>query len=109
MFETLKKLFGFGNGNSGPGDGRGSGGDPGMISCQEALDRLFEYLDGELEGFTREQVAHHFEVCRRCYPRLQFERAFLEAVRRAERGEEAPPHLRERILGFMEEEGLGAG
>ena len=79
-----------------------------MISCQEALDRLFEYLDGELEGLTREQVARHFELCSRCFPRLQFERAFLEVVRRAERGEGAPPHLKDRILEFVEEEGLGA-
>lgn len=81
-------------------------GDPEMIPCDEALERLFEYLDGELEGRAREEVEKHLEVCRRCYPRLQFEKSFMEAVRRARSGEGAPPELRNRILTVLEKEGL---
>lgn len=87
-----------GNGDGGPGDD--------MISCDEALERLFEYLDGELEGETEEQVARHFEICRRCYPRLSFEKAFQEALRRAKKGEEAPRKVRERVLELLNQEGL---
>ncbi|NIP57462.1 MAG: hypothetical protein GWM92_04925 [Gemmatimonadetes bacterium] len=111
MLDALKRLFGFGNGDSGPGDAGGDGAPQGgeMISCEEALGRLFEYLDGELEGDRKTQVARHLEVCKRCYPRLCFEQAFLEAVQRVSRGENAPERVKQRILEFVEEENLGSG
>ena len=105
MFEPLKKLartLGLNGGSAGEDPDSGACG----ISCEEALEQLFEYLDGELEGESREQVARHFEVCRRCYPRLRFERSFMEAVQRVERGEHAPAGLRNRILEVLDEEGL---
>lgn len=80
-----------------------------MISCEEALGRLFEYLDGELDDVDEAQVRRHLEVCKRCYPRLRHEEAFLEAVRRATRGETAPERVRQRIVRFVEEEGLESG
>lgn len=109
MLDALKRFFGFWNGDSGDGEGHGLAGDGGMISCEEALGRLFEYLDGELDELSEAQVARHVEVCKRCYPRLRHEQAFLEAVRRASRGERAPDRVRERILRFVEEEGLESG
>ena len=73
----------------------------GMISCQEALAVVHEYLDGELEPGSHERVRAHFEVCARCYPGLQTEEAFRAAVRRAEEGCTAPPELRERVLAAL--------
>lgn len=80
-----------------------------MLSCPEVLDRLFEYLDGELESATAGQVRAHLEKCRRCYPRLQFERAFMEALSRARAGEEPPSDLRNRVVDVLREEGLELG
>jgi hypothetical protein len=34
-----------------------NGASPGGIACHEALERLYEYLDGELTGSTAEEVA----------------------------------------------------
>jgi mycothiol system anti-sigma-R factor len=78
---------------------------PGGISCQAAVEHLFEWLDGELEPEMGEQVAGHLEACARCYPLLTFERAFRQAVTEATGDEEAPDELKERIMASLESEG----
>lgn len=107
MFEALRRLLS-GLWRNGHGDpDREDGEDrPDAITCEEALAHLFEYLDGELEGAERSRVSEHLEVCRRCYPRLEFERSFMEAVRRVRSGRGAPPELRDRVLEALRDEGL---
>ncbi|MDX1395146.1 MAG: zf-HC2 domain-containing protein [Gemmatimonadota bacterium] len=51
------------------------------ISCAEAVEKVYEYLDGELDAGWTERVHRHIEVCRRCYPYFNFERIFLDHVR----------------------------
>jgi len=70
-------VTGAGRERSGPGDG----GPPGGIGCEEALARVYEYLDGELEPSTQERIHRHLEICERCYPYFDFERLFLDHVR----------------------------
>jgi len=80
---------------------------PGGISCQAAVDRLFEWLDGELDDpELAAQVGTHLETCARCYPRLAFERSFREALERVADGEKTPDELRTRILESLESEGF---
>lgn len=50
------------------------------LSCEEAARHVFEYLDGELPPDYRERVHGHVEMCRRCHPYFNFERAFLDYV-----------------------------
>lgn len=100
---------GAGAGAEGSAEGCEHGESVEMLSCPEVLDRLFEYLDGELESATAEQVRAHLEKCRRCYPRLQFERSFMEALSRARAGEEPPLDLRNRVVDVLREEGLELG
>ena len=114
IFDALRRWMGggsSGNGSSGddgaggPGGPGDPGGEGGMISCEDALSRIYEYLDGELDGVTHEEVDRHFRVCARCYPHLQLEQAFRDALHRAvETQEAAPPELRNRVLELMEEE-----
>lgn len=96
-------------GGDGAGDGGSGDGPPGGLTCEEALERLYEYLDGELADVETERVDEHLEVCRRCYPRLAFEESFRAAVERAREGKEAPPHVRNRILSVLREEGGSPG
>ena len=104
FFESLKRLFSNTSQNDRSGDTTSSGGDsPGktavaMISCEEASARLFEYLDGELEGMPEEEVRLHLEACEACYPRVQFEKHFLEALRRSNGGGRVSESLRERVI-----------
>ncbi len=114
FFDSLKRLFGGTgrNGGSGGAAPSGSSGSPGetavaMIPCDEASARLFEYLDGELEGVSEEEVRRHLEVCEACYPRVQFEKHFIEALHRSRNGGRASESLRQRVLqSLAEDEGL---
>ncbi len=92
-FDNLRKLFG-----SIGGRGNRNGADNGMISCDEAKTRLFEFLDGELAEISHAEVERHVEVCKACNPRFQFERHFLDALQAAEERGTASPELKDRIL-----------
>jgi anti-sigma factor (TIGR02949 family) len=88
-----------------PPDGSDSpDGMEGGISCREAAEGLYEWLDGELDPEAEAAVGTHLETCARCYPRLVFERSFLEAVNRAARGPKAPEGLKERIMQTLNDE-----
>jgi len=102
FIDRLRRLLRATGSASAPGDGSSR---CEHISCMEALGRLHEYLDGELEEATLEQVAHHFEVCQRCYPHLHLERRFREVLRQAEEAERAPEHLRREVLELLAAEG----
>ena len=97
FIERLKRIFG-GNGASGEGTP-----DSGMISCEEALSLVYEFLDGELEETPRQKVQEHFDVCQRCYPHLRLEESFRAALQRATHGEVAPPELKSRLLDLIAE------
>jgi mycothiol system anti-sigma-R factor len=69
-----------------------------MMPCEHVLARLWEYLDGELSPADDEAVRKHLEVCGRCYPRYNFQRAYLEYARRIRDREHAPTELRRRLF-----------
>lgn len=89
LIGKLKRMLGLGAG--------GHGGGALAITCEEALSLVNEFLDGEVENVGRAELEAHFEVCRMCYPHLRLERSFREAMRRAARGEGAPPELRAKV------------
>lgn len=93
FFDSLKRIFG-----ARPSAGAEEAGGTEHISCEEALQLVHDFIDGELTSVSHAEVEAHFEVCRRCYPHLRLERRFREAVRRACVREQAPPELRERVL-----------
>ena len=45
-----------------------------VIDCEEALRRLFEYLDAELHGESQREMDQHLERCRSCFSRVEFEK-----------------------------------
>ncbi len=53
-----------------------------MVSCQEVIRELWDYLDGELPAERAAAIADHLAECARCYPQYRFEYAFLSAVTR---------------------------
>jgi anti-sigma factor (TIGR02949 family) len=101
FIDRLKRLFG---GESSNGmDGQ----EMEMISCEDALKLIHEFIDGELEDVSSEQVKAHFDVCGRCYPHLQLEESFRVAVRRAAEGERASPELKSRLMDVLAEASAG--
>lgn len=66
------------------------------ISCEEVIERLFDYLDRELDARTREEFNRHLERCHDCFSRAEFERRLRERV--ANTGTQpAPERLRRRV------------
>lgn len=95
MFEKLKAMF---TGEpAGPPDPEAA-----MISCEDALRLVHEFLDGELEVTSAEEVERHFHMCQQCYPHLKLEQAFRDALRRATAGETAPPELRQKVVALLD-------
>lgn len=80
-----------------------------MISCKEALERLWAYIDGELPEQEHGQVHDHLEVCKKCYPQYDFQRAFREFVGRHTK-QPVPPGLRRRVfMALLAQENAAAG
>ena len=87
FLDKMKRIFGGGSSN-----GEGAR-EMEVISCEDALGLVHEFIDGELGDVSYEQVKTHFDVCGRCYPHLQLEESFRQAVRNAARGEKAASRL----------------
>lgn len=52
-------------------------------TCREALERVNEFLDGELSAADAETLKRHFERCQQCYPVLKYCKSFQDAMERA--------------------------
>jgi anti-sigma factor (TIGR02949 family) len=70
-------------------------------ACDDAMRRLWEYLDEELPEAETEDVGRHLAKCPRCGRRAAFEQRLLERITAVapEYGELAA--LRERIAGVL--------
>jgi anti-sigma factor (TIGR02949 family) len=67
-----------------------------VIDCEEALHRLFDFLDAELDRQTQREMEQHLERCRSCFSRVEFEKRLK--VRTMElRAEPVSPELETRI------------
>ena len=67
-----------------------------VIDCEEALRRLFEYLDAELHGASQREMDQHLERCRSCFSRVEFEKRLKSYTAKAGR-EPVPSDLELRI------------
>ena len=74
--------------------------------CDEALARMYEYLDGELdESDVVERIRFHLEDCPPCGDSFDFERR-LQHVVRERLAEEVPPDVMDRLRTVVRTEGL---
>jgi len=80
-----------------------------MATCQEAVEKVVEWLDGELDTEEERRIGRHLETCARCYPAVRFERAFREALERAASVDPCPENVREGVMQALEERGFGSG
>jgi len=66
------------------------------MDCADVMRQLFDYLDGEVETATHEEIHRHLDGCRSCFSRVEFEKALKERVRKAARSS-APDSLKDRL------------
>ena len=71
---------------------------PREIDCRDVAERLYEYLDGELDARRAEEVRHHLEDCERCLKLEDFETAYVSFLEARTRTRGAPEQLKRRIL-----------
>jgi len=72
-----------------------------QISCDEALKRLFEYLDHELDAEHQGEVEQHLHDCRACYSRAEFEKR-LKGKLSALGQDKAPETVGQRVRKLLE-------
>jgi anti-sigma factor (TIGR02949 family) len=69
--------------------------------CQEAVRKLNEYLNKELQPDEEERLHTHLSQCRECFSRFSFEDTLLKTIRDRVDQVRAPGYLREKILGLI--------
>jgi anti-sigma factor (TIGR02949 family) len=67
------------------------------MNCQDALDRVHLYTDGELDALASRGVEDHLLTCPACERAYQLHADLSDAVRTKARRYAAPAHLRARI------------
>lgn len=78
----------------------------GMLDCGKAMSQLFDLLDGELTPEREQRLREHITDCPHCFTEADFEKRFLEAVRKARRDGACPGALRDRVMGALRAEGF---
>jgi anti-sigma factor (TIGR02949 family) len=70
------------------------------IDCERALQRIFQFIDHELDGDERQAMQQHLDTCRSCFSRVEFEHR-LKAKLRPLRQAEADAKARARIEALL--------
>ena len=73
-------------------------GKPHETPCSEVLDRVYSYLDGELDGSGRADIRQHLEECGPCLREYGLEEAVKRVVQKHCGCDPAPAELRAKIL-----------
>jgi len=84
--------MGCGGGHSHDGATANTGGD-----CSEVLDRMFVFLDNELDQASCSEIQQHLDECGPCLAKYSLERTVKQLVARS-CSEVAPDGLRERVM-----------
>lgn len=72
-----------------------------VISCTEAVRRLWQFLDGELESRDAQSVEDHLDECMTCCGELKFSRE-LRKLLDAQRTADLPVDVRDRLERFVD-------
>ena len=77
------------------------------VDCDETIQRIYTYLDGELTVFKRQEIRRHLDDCSPCAKGFDFEMELRQVIASKCR-DEVPVELRQRIaiqLGIVDVEG----
>ena len=67
------------------------------LTCRDALERLYEYLDQALPSDEEDAVRAHLDQCAECLRQFRFEACLLRRIRDTARSVRAPRHLKAGI------------
>jgi anti-sigma factor (TIGR02949 family) len=66
--------------------------------CEQVVERMYEFLDQEIDTATGDAIRQHLAACEPCMDRFDVELAVRTLVRRCCGGEVAPSQLRSKIV-----------
>jgi mycothiol system anti-sigma-R factor len=69
--------------------------------CEHMLERVYQFLDHELDTASSDQIREHLAQCEPCLDRYDVEQAVKTLVNRSCGGDKAPNHLRSKVLGLL--------
>ncbi len=73
------------------------------VDCNETIERLYHYLDGELTDERRAEIQEHLDECSPCLSAFDFE-ADLRKVISNRCKDHVPDSLRQRVHDAIQEE-----
>ena len=73
-----------------------------MLSCEQILQGIWEYLDREMGPEDVAHVQKHLDLCRSCFSRLEFEKRLREAIR-TKTLHSCPEKVKNRIKRILEQ------
>lgn len=73
-----------------------------LITCSEAVGKLWDYLDHAVDPLDHERVEAHLSFCRSCCGELEFAKELRTFLASAD-AEEIPAEVRVRLERFLEE------
>ena len=68
------------------------------LDCEVVLERVYDYLDGEMDAEEAAQFRVHLQECAPCLGQYDLDVVMKALVRRSCQCEPAPAELRSRIL-----------
>lgn len=74
--------------------------------CDESIQKLYQYLDSELDQETADQIRTHLEECGPCWDSFDFERR-LKAVVHSHLSEDMPDELLDKVRDLIRSETSG--
>ena len=67
------------------------------MNCEEAIELMDGYLDGELDPLTSQKIEQHLRDCRKCEQAYEAHTALAHAISRGAPYYKAPAELRQRV------------
>ena len=76
--------------------------------CQSVLDRLYTYLDGEIDAEFHQRIAVHLSECAPCLGEFEIERVVKTLVKRSCADGACTDEIRSRIIARVDDVRSGA-
>ena len=74
-----------------------------MIKCEEVLQLLYQYIDGQLDEIKRAEIEEHIKLCRHCCRHHDFEIELRNLVARSCYQKKAPESLKKKIDNILDD------
>ena len=69
-----------------------------VSDCGHMLERVYQFLDHELDTASSDEIREHLASCEPCLDRYDVEQAVKTLVSRSCGGDKAPSYLRTKVL-----------